>query len=83
MIIIIINATTMSQGIDIMNKVRVMSKVTLPDNELYKVIYNQRQDMVVLEIGGTSLKLNASNFMMMNEMMRKAAARLVMQTEIK
>ena len=62
-----------------MNRARVMSKATLPSNELYKVIYNQHQDMVILEIGGTSLKLNASNFMMMNEMMRKAAARLVMQ----
>ena len=65
-----------------MNRVRVMSKATLPSNELYKVIDNQHQDMVILEIGGTSLKLNASNFMMMNEMMRKAAARLVMQTKI-
>ncbi|MEE9331073.1 MAG: hypothetical protein V3U89_02475 [Methylophilaceae bacterium] len=59
-----------------------MSKATLPDNERYKVIYNQHKDTVVLEIGDTSLKLNASNFMKMNEMMRKAAARLVMQTEI-
>jgi hypothetical protein len=64
------------------NKVKVMSRATLPGNELYKVIYNQRQDTVVLEIGGTSLKLNASNFMRMNEMMRKAAARLVMQTDV-
>jgi len=65
-----------------MNSARVMSKTTLPNNERYKVIYNQRQDVVVLEIGGTSLKLNATNFIMMNEMMRKAAARLVMQTEL-
>lgn len=65
-----------------MNRALVMSKATLPSNELYKVIYNQRQDTVVLEIGGTSLKLNTSNFMMMNEMMRKAAARLAMQTDI-
>lgn len=65
-----------------MKSVRVMGKATLPNNEHYKVVYNQRQDVVVLEIGGTSLKLNASKFMMMNEMMRKAAARLVMQTEI-
>lgn len=60
----------------------VMSKVTLPSNELYKVIYNQTQDMVVLEIGGTSLKLNSVSFMRMNEMMRKAAARLAMQTKL-
>lgn len=65
-----------------MSKAKVISKATLSGNELYKVIYNRHQDMVVLEIGGTSVKLNASNFMMMNEVMRKAAARLVMQTEI-
>jgi hypothetical protein len=65
-----------------MNMRTVMSKVTLPTNELYKVIYNQTQDMVVLEIGGTSLKLNAASFMRMNEMMRKAAARLAMQTKL-
>ena len=66
-----------------MNRAKVMSKTTLPNNERYKVVYNQRQDVVVLEIGGTSLKLNATNFIMMNEVMRKAAARLVMQTTLK
>ncbi len=65
-----------------MNEAQVMSKATLPDHALCKVVYHQHQDAVVLEIGGTSLKLNAINFMLMNEMMRKAAARLVMQTEI-
>ena len=65
-----------------MNKVQVISKTTVPSNELYKVVYDQQRDTVVLEIGGTSLKLNSFNFMRMNEMMRKAAARLVMQTEI-
>lgn len=65
-----------------MSKAKVISKAMVPGNELYKVTYNRHQDMVVLEIGGTSVKLNASNFMMMNEIMRKAAARLVIQTEI-
>lgn len=72
----------MNSEVSAMNKVQVMSKATLPDNELCKVVYHQRQDTVVLEIGGTSLKLNALNFMRMNEMIRKAAARLAMQTEI-
>ncbi len=66
-----------------MSRVQVMSKATLPSNERYKVVYDQHRDTVVLEIGGTSLKLNTFNFMRMNEMMRKAAARLAMQTEIK
>ena len=66
-----------------MNKPQVMSQATLVGNGQCKVIYNQRSDVVVLEVGGTSLKLDACNFMMMNEMMRKAAARLVMQTNIR
>jgi hypothetical protein len=66
-----------------MYKPQVMSQTTLVGDAQCKVIYNQRSDMVVLEVGGTSLKLDACNFMMMNEMIRKAAARLVMQTNIK
>ncbi|MGQ0441854.1 MAG: hypothetical protein ACT4OH_00180 [Methylophilaceae bacterium] len=65
-----------------MNKPQVMSQMTLTDSAHCKVIYNQRSDVVVLEIGGTSLKLDACNFIMMNEMMRKATARLVMQTKL-
>jgi hypothetical protein len=65
-----------------MSKARVIGRSTLSGCEQYKVIYHQHLDTVVLEIGGTSVRLNASNFMMMNEIMRKAAARLVMQTEI-
>ncbi len=64
-----------------MRGAKVMSKTTVSANEQYKVFYNQHQDTVVLELGDTSLKLNAVNFMLMNEMVRKAAARLVMQTE--
>ncbi len=64
-----------------MRGVKVMGRTTVPGNEQYKVVYNQHQDTVVLELGDTSLKLNAVNFMLMNEMVRKAAARLVMQTE--
>jgi len=65
-----------------MNSAKVMSRATLPNNEQYQVTYNAQKDTVELEIGGISLRLNASKFMMMNEMMRKAAARLVMQTEV-
>jgi hypothetical protein len=67
----------------IMNKPQVMSQTTLLGDAQCKVIYNQRSDMVVLEVGGTSLKLDVCNFMIMNEMIRKAVARLVMQTNIK
>lgn len=58
----------------------VMSKTKLSGNQECKVLYHQEKDMVELEVGGTTLKLAAVNFFMMNEMMRKAAAKLVMQT---
>lgn len=64
-----------------MDSGQVMSRATLPNDEHYKVIYAEQDDTVVVEIGGTSLKLDTKRFMRMNEMMRKAAARLVMQTE--
>lgn len=65
-----------------LNTAQVMSRATLPDSATCKVVYNENKDTVVLEIGATSLRLEAADFMMMNEMMRKAAARLVMQTKI-
>jgi hypothetical protein len=65
--------------INIMNQQKIISQATLNGNEKCKVLYNRRSDVVVLEIGGTSLTLEACNFFMMNEMMRKAVARLVMQ----
>jgi hypothetical protein len=37
---------------------------------------------VELEVGGTTLKFEADSFIVINEMLRKAAARIVMQTEI-
>jgi hypothetical protein len=54
----------------------------LAGNEECKVLYNKAKDMIELEIGGTSLRLNARNFFMMSEMLRKAAAKLVMKTKL-
>lgn len=66
------------------NNVQVkLSQAKLMGNAECKVLYNQAKDMVELEVGGTSLRFKACNFFMMNEMMRKAAARLVMQTELR
>ncbi len=65
-----------------MDKMKVISRATLPNDEHYKVIYLPNKDVVMVEIGGTTLKLSARKFVVMNEMMRKAAARLVMQTDI-
>jgi hypothetical protein len=65
-----------------MNKQHIISQATLAGNQECKVLYHKAKDIVELEVGGISLRLAASNFFMMNEMMRKAAAKLVMQTEL-
>lgn len=66
-----------------MSKQLIMSQAKLADNAECKVLYNKAKDLVELEVGGTSLRLQASNFFMMSEMMRKAAAKIVMQTELR
>lgn len=65
-----------------MRKPQVMSQATMPDKSDCKVLYNQSNDMVEISVGSTSLRFEAKNFMMMSEMMRKATAKLVMQTEL-
>ena len=64
-------------------KRQIVSQAQLAGNETCKVLYNKTKDIVVLEIGGTSIRFEASQFFVMNEMMRKAAARLVMQTHLR
>lgn len=65
-----------------MKKQLIISQAKLAGNQECKVLYNKAKDMIELEVGGTSLRFEARNFFMMNEMMRKAAAKLVMQTEL-
>ncbi len=65
-----------------MSKQLIISQAKLVGNEHCKILYNKSKDIVELEIGGTSLRLEVRNFFMMNEMMRKAVARLVVQTEL-
>lgn len=65
-----------------MSKPLIISQAKLTGHEDCKVLYNKAKDIVELEIGDTSLRLEVRNFFMMNEMMRKAVARLVMQTEL-
>jgi hypothetical protein len=78
---IIINLSLLYLGL-IMSSQLIISQAKLVGNEECKVLYNKDKDMVELEIGDTSLRFEARNFFMMNEMLRKAAARLVMQTEL-
>lgn len=65
-----------------MKKQQIISQAKLTSNEECKVLYNQAKDMIELEVGGTSLRLNARNFFMMSEMLRKAVAKLVVQTKL-
>lgn len=65
-----------------MSKQLITRQAVLAENKECKVLYNSAKDIVELEVGGTSLRFEAQSFFMMNEMLRKAAARLVMQTEL-
>jgi hypothetical protein len=65
-----------------MKKQLIISQATLASDQECKVLYNKSKDMIELEVGGTSLRFDAQNFFMMSEMLRKAAAKLVMQTEL-
>jgi hypothetical protein len=66
----------------LINQTRIVQQAVLAGNAECKVLYNSAKDMVELEVGGTSLRIAATSFFMMHEMMRKAAAKLVMQTEL-
>ncbi len=66
-----------------MKRQQIVSQEKLAGNEECKVLYNKAKDIIELEIGGTSLRFEAKNFFMMSEILRKAAAKLVMQTELR
>jgi hypothetical protein len=55
---------------------------TLPAQVECRVVYNKSRDAVELIVGGTSLRLKADSFIVLNEVIRKAAAKIVMQTEL-
>jgi hypothetical protein len=65
-----------------MKRQTVVGKTMLAGKTACKVLYHKSSDMVEVEVGGTTLKFEADSFIMMNEMLRKAAAKIVMQTEI-
>lgn len=65
-----------------MKRHTVVGKTMLAGKTACQVLYHHSSNMVELEVGGTTLKFEAGNFIVINEMLRKAAARIVMQTEI-
>ncbi|HSI28886.1 hypothetical protein [Methylophilus sp. Leaf414] len=65
-----------------MKRQTVVGKTMLAGKTACKVLYHKSSDTVEVEVGGTTLKFEADSFIVINEMLRKAAARIVMQTEI-
>lgn len=61
---------------------RIDEQVILTSNQECKVRYHSAYDVVELEVGGTSLRVAVKSFFAIHEMMRKAAAKLVMQTQL-
>lgn len=47
-----------------------------------KVMYHADSDTVEVSIGATSLRFEANRFIVVHEMLRKAAAKIVMQTNV-
>jgi len=64
------------------NRKQVIGKTILPSNTECKVIYSNSSDLVEVQLGGTSLRFNADSFILLNELLRKAAAKVIMQTAI-
>lgn len=65
-----------------MKRNQVIGKTVLPSATECKVTYNRVMDTVELQVGGTSLHFNANSFILVQELLRKAAAKVVMQTAI-
>jgi hypothetical protein len=65
-----------------MNKKQVIGKTTLPRTNEFRVRYRNSNDVVEVQLGGTSLRFNADSFILLNELLRKAAAKVIMQTAI-
>ncbi|QVL45960.1 MAG: hypothetical protein KFB94_02280 [Methylophilaceae bacterium] len=65
-----------------MKHLNIVSQTRLPSNTSCKVLYHKSSDTVEIEVGGTTLKFEANSFIVVNEMLRKAAAKIVMQTKI-
>lgn len=47
-----------------------------------RICFHRNTDMVDVQVGCTTLCMPAQQFIVIQEMMRKAAARIVMQTDI-
>ena len=63
-----------------MKQPTIVGQTLLTSNTACKVLYHKPSDTVEIEVGGTTLKFEANSFIVVNEMLRKAAARIVMQT---
>lgn len=66
-----------------MKRHKLIGKTKLSGNEVCKVHYNRANETIELDVDGTTIRFGTKQFFIMNEMMRKAVARLVMQTKLR
>ncbi len=57
-----------------------LSRITLNRNTHCSICYDKETDAVELSVGNISIKLNGNHFVLFNEMVRKATAKLVMNS---
>jgi hypothetical protein len=57
----------------------IIGRAQLPRHTQCSVSYYKNIDFVEVSVGNTSLKLEANSFILLNEMMRKAAAKIIMR----
>lgn len=65
-----------------MSQQYVIGRAELAGETMCSISCDQGMEFVELAVGNTSLKLEARNFMLLNEMMRKAAAKIVMNPKL-
>lgn len=58
----------------------IIGRTELPRQTNCTVCYYKNLDFVEVSVGNSSLKLEANSFILLNEMMRKAAAKIIMHS---
>jgi hypothetical protein len=63
-----------------MNQCPTLSRITLDANTPCSVSYDKDIEAIELAVGNTSIKLDVNNFVLFNEMVRKATAKILMNS---
>ncbi len=65
-----------------MSQSQIVGQTTLEGALPCRVCFHRQTDTVDVQVGCTTLCMPAQQFIVIQEMLRKAAARIVMQTEV-